>query len=97
GNAWEVEQIINDVYSDEPTRKLAKTELTSNDVSLFGKRVLTIAKQEGKGWFAIMLGQHVSYKTEMPEYILDSLIFSKDNYTNEIIADIVEYRINKNF
>ena len=79
------------------TKISAKTELNSNDVSLFGKRVLKIAKQEGKGWFAIMLGQHISHKTVMPKYILDSLIFSKDNYTNELIADIIEYRINKNF
>lgn len=97
GNAWEVVQILDSAYSDEPTKKTAKAELESTDVSLFGKRVLTIAKQEGKGWFAIMLGKYVSYKTEMPDYILDSIIFAKDEYTNDLIADIVEYRINKNF
>lgn len=97
GNVWEVEQILNEVYSDKPTRKSAKAELNSRDVSLFGKRVLTMAKQEGKGWFAILLGQQISHKTEVPEYILDSIIFAKDDYTNELIADIVEYRINKNF
>ena len=97
GNAWEVVQILDSAYSDEPTKKTAKAELESTDVSLFGKRVLTIAKQEGKGWFAIMLGKYVSYKTEMPEYILDSIIFAKDEYTKDLIADIVEYRINKNF
>lgn len=96
GNAWAVVQILDSAYSDEPTKKTAKAELESTDVSLFGKRVLTIAKQEGKGWFAIMLGKYVSYKTEMPDYILDSIIFAKDEYTNDLIADIVEYRINKN-
>lgn len=97
GNAWEVVQILDNAYTDVATKKAAKTELESTDVSLFGKRVLTIAKQEGKGWFAIMLGKHVSYKTEVPDYILDSIIFAKDEYTNDLIADIVEYRINKNF
>jgi len=71
--------------------------LESKDVSKFGKRVLTMAKQEGKGWFAIMLGQHISYKTVIPEYILESIVFAKEVYSNNLIADIVEYRLNKTF
>ncbi|MDH4461963.1 MAG: AAA family ATPase [Flectobacillus sp.] len=97
GNDWEVVQIIDKVYKDDNTRDLAKTELESNDVSKFGKRVLTMAKQEGKGWFAILLGQHISYKTKIPGYILESIVFAKEVYSNNLIADIVEYRLNKTF
>ncbi len=96
GNEWEVVQLLDKVYTDKDTKLLAKKQLESGDVSLFGKRVLTIANQEGKGWFAIMLGKYISYKTEMPEYILDSIVFAKDEYTNNLIADMVEYRMNKN-
>lgn len=96
GNAWEVVRLINNVYSNKNTRKTAKEELESKEVSAFGKRVLTMATQEGKGWFAIMLGKHVHFRTIIPEYILDSIIFAKETFSSNIISDIVEYRLNKN-
>lgn len=96
GNAWEVEQIIDDVYVEKATIKLAKEELDDEDVAVFGKRVLTMANQEGKGWFAIMLGKHISYKTIVPDYIVEAIAFAKESYSKNIIADIIEYRVNKN-
>lgn len=96
GNDWEVVRIIKQVYTDEDTQKLARKELESKDKALFGKRVLTMAKQEGKGWFAIMLGKHIFYQTFIPKYIIDAIVFAKDLYSVELISDIVEYRIRKN-
>lgn len=95
-NCWEIEQIIDIVYKKEETQKIAEEDLKSDDVALFGKRVLTMANQEGKGWFAIMLGKHISHLTNIPEYILDAIIFAKDSFTPEIVCDIVKYRIEKN-
>ena len=97
GNAWEVERIIKKVYIDPATRTQAKTDIESADVAIYGKRVLTMAKQEGKGWFAIMLGKHISYKTEIPAYILDAILFAKETYSSNIVADIIQYRMNKHF
>lgn len=97
GNEWEVKQTISKVYVDQPTRDLAETELDSNSVSVYGRRVLTMAKQEGKGWFAIMLGKHISFKTIVPDYIIDAVLFAKESLSSVIISDIVEYRINKIF
>ena len=96
GNEWEIEQIIEDVYVDKPTRALAKKDLKSTDVAVYGKRVLTMAKQEGKGWFALKIGKFVSYKTNIPDYIFDAIIFSKAIYTVEILFNIITYRINRN-
>lgn len=96
GNAWEVEQIVDNVYVDKATIKLTKEELDNEDVAVFGKRVLTMANQEGKGWFAIMLGKHISYKTIVPDYIVEAIAFAKESYSKNIIADIIEYRVNKN-
>ena len=55
-----------------------------------------MAKQEGKGWFAIMLGKHIFHKTYIPEYIINAIVFAKDSFSVEIIADISKYRINEN-
>lgn len=95
GNEWEVIQIIDQVYIDQPTKDKAEADLESDEASEYGKRVLTMAKQEGKGWFAIMLGKHISFKTVIPRYIVDAIFFAKEASPN-IIADIIDYRIKKN-
>ena len=95
GNEWEVKKIIKQVYVDQDTRGIAKADIEGADVSIYGKRVLTMAKQEGKGWFAIMLGKHISYKTILPSYIIGAIFFAKEMSPN-IIADIIDYRIKKN-
>lgn len=97
GNENEVIAIIDEVYTDEATRLQAKSDIEDDDVAIYGKRVLTMAKQEGKGWFAIMLGKHITFKTEIPNYIVDAILFAKETYTNNIVADIIEYRMNKHF
>lgn len=97
GNASEVERIIKDVYIDPATRIQAKADVENPDVAVYGKRVLTMAKQEGKGWFSIMLGKHISYKTEIPTYILDAILFAKETYSSNIVADIIQYRMNEHF
>ncbi|MFC3901584.1 Predicted ATP-dependent endonuclease of the OLD family, contains P-loop ATPase and TOPRIM domains [Acinetobacter marinus] len=97
GNEDEILAIIDKVYTDPPTRKLAKENIESDEIAIYGKRVLTMAKQEGKGWFAIMLGKHISYKTEIPAYILDAILFAKETYSSNIVADIIQYRMNKHF
>ena len=96
GNEWEVIQLIDQVYIDQPTRDQSEADLESKEVSEYGKRVLTMAKQEGKGWFAIMLGKHISFKTVIPKYILDAIFFAKESYSVNIIADFLDYRIKKN-
>ncbi|PTD13675.1 ATP-dependent nuclease [Flavobacterium columnare] len=96
GNRSEVKKTIKQVYVDQDTRDNAKVDIEDTNVSVYGKRVLTMAKQEGKGWFAIMLGKHISHKTILPNYIIDAIFFAKEMSPN-IIADIIDYRIKKNF
>lgn len=97
GNEDEILAIIDKVYTDPPTRELAKEDIESDEVAVYGKRVLTMAKQEGKGWFAIMLGKHISYKTEIPNYIIDAILFAKETYSSNFVSDIIQYRMNKHF
>ena len=55
-----------------------------------------MANNVGKGWFAIMLGKHISFQTFIPEYILDALIFTKLDFNVETLSNITEYRVQKN-
>ncbi|MFA6011954.1 MAG: AAA family ATPase, partial [Desulfobacteraceae bacterium] len=96
GNEHEVKRLVPEIYTDEDTIEKSKNDLKSDEVAEYGKRVLTMAKQEGKGWFAIMLCNHVTFQTVIPGYILDALIFAKSDFNNELISKIVKYRIKKN-
>jgi len=92
-NSNEVIQLLNEIYSDTSTIEIAKTELKSDSIEAYGKRILIMAKNVGKGWFAIILGNHITFQTNIPEYILNALIFSKSKFEKEVIANIILYRV----
>jgi len=95
GNEDEVKSLIPEIYTDEPTIKKAISDLEDNEVSSYGKRVLTMANNVGKGWFAIMLGKHITFETIIPDYILNALFFAKLDFNIELLTNIVRYSINK--
>jgi putative ATP-dependent endonuclease of OLD family len=95
GNVNSVVNIVDDVYTDPLTRTTSKLEINSSDVSSYGKRVLTMANNEGKGWFAILLGNSIDEKVKVPKYILDAICFSNPIIKDEIFVDILFYRLNK--
>ncbi len=94
-NSNEVVGLIDEIYSQEKTKTDAKAELESSEVEKYGYRILTMANNTGKGWFAIILGKYITFQTCIPEYILDALVFAKLDFSKETISNIIEYRINK--
>ena len=96
GNEEEVKSLIPEIYTDPKTIKQAEEDLAHNDVDRYGKRVLTMANNVKKGWFAIMLGKHITFETYIPEYILDALVFTKGEFSKEVIVNIIKYRIHEN-
>lgn len=93
GNADEVASIVPLVYKDTATIAAAKTELTGGRKEEFGKRVLTMATNHGKGWLAILLGQHITHDTIIPSYIANAVLFAKGDFGTELIFNIYNYRI----
>lgn len=93
GNTSEIHKIIATVYKSKDTIEKATEEIKSLDVAVYGKRVLTMAKQEGKGWFAIMLGEHVTSSSFIPNYILEALRFIKPDFSKSLVLQIIKYRI----
>lgn len=93
GNLDVVQSIIEKIYTDPDTRTLANDELGSGEISIYGKRVLTMAKYAGKGWFAILLSGEITTATKIPAYILDALIFAKEDYSDLLLVDIIKYRL----
>ncbi|MFS7249660.1 ATP-dependent endonuclease [Rahnella rivi] len=93
GNAFEVSTIVNEVYKQKQLRDDAKKDIVSSDKSVYGQRVLAMAKKIGKGWFAILLGDTISSKTFVPNYILNAVIFSKNKFSKSLGVRIISFRI----
>lgn len=93
GNENKVVSVLGDVYSTPGKIAEAKDDLESGDIARYGKRVLTIANQEGKGWFAILLGKTVDHTVVIPNYILDALFFAHPILSTEVWFHILSYRI----
>ncbi|MFC1750805.1 ATP-dependent endonuclease [Pseudomonadota bacterium] len=93
GNGATVAALASQVYTDVPTIARTVTELQSGDIAQFGRRVLTMAENQGKGWFAILLGKNIDHKTILPKYIRDAIFFACHSLSVEIFYDIYNYRI----
>lgn len=93
GNAGTLINIVEDVYTDQATIDASKLELSSTDISIYGKRVLAMASNEGKGWFAILLSNAIDNQVNVPSYILDAIHHSSPLIKNEIWLYILRYRL----
>ncbi len=93
GNGSTVAALASQVYTDEQTIVTSHAELQSGDKAQFGRRVLTMAANQGKGWFAILLGKNIDHKTRLPSYIRKAIFFARQSLSVEIFFDIYNYRI----
>ena len=93
-NAWEIVQTLNDIYSRPADITRSKERLESVDLAVAGKEVLRLAEKVGKGWFALMVAEHVSSETYIPYYILHALAFAcSDTIDHSTIRAMGLYRI----
>lgn len=93
GNSDVVESVVHKIYKDVPTIATAKAQIRSGDKTQYGKRVLTMAKQEGKGWFAIRIGEKIDWTTRMPSYLVQAITRTHWSFSPEILANIISYRL----
>lgn len=93
GNSEYVIGSLDEVYTDTATITTAKSELSNADISVSGQRILTMANHVGKGWFAVLLGGALDYRTKIPVYILDALLFSSGSLNKELLGNIIRYRL----
>ena len=95
-NEHEIIELIPEVYKKDTKRKEVKAELKTRKPEVAGKRVLTMANNVGKGWFAILLGKYITHNTYIPDYIIDALIFATPEISQSTVKDILKYRLRIN-
>ncbi|MFA1570859.1 ATP-dependent endonuclease [Vibrio tasmaniensis 1F-187] len=96
GNQQSVIDTLEDVYKSDSKIQEATNELSSGMIHLSGVRVLTIANQQGKGWFAIQLGETLTADCILPVYIAKAISFAHGKFEPRILSKIIRYRIQHN-
>lgn len=92
GNAAAVVSTIGEVYTDPGTITQARAEVLSPDAAIYGRRVLTMAGNVGKGWFAVLVGNNVSHNAVIPDYVADAIFFGA-GMSDELWCNILSYRV----
>lgn len=95
GNVAPVLDLVTEVYVDPATRTRARADLSSGDLARYGTRVLTMAANQGKGWFAIMLGKRLDHQTILPDYISNAIFFARPELSKELFSNIFSHRLAK--
>ncbi|NVK23845.1 MAG: AAA family ATPase [Gammaproteobacteria bacterium] len=85
---------VNDVYTCQNTIETTIAELKKSDIAIAGKRALTMANNQGKGWFAITLGSKIDFNVNVPSYIANAISFAHGTFTDKQVLKIIEYRFN---
>lgn len=93
GNQDEVVSALPGIFETEPARQTCEAKLRSGDVAVAGKEMLRLAKKEGKGWFAVLLAEHVSEVTVVPQYVLDAVAFACNaTIDHKTICQMIKHR-----
>jgi putative ATP-dependent endonuclease of OLD family len=96
GNAQETVDTLTEIYIDAGAMERSEELLLSDDLAVSGQEILRLAAKEGKGWFAVLLAEHLSPWTEIPNYILEAIAFACHRSINsQSLRRMAEYRVEK--
>ena len=85
--------IVNSQYSKKKDIDLIVSKINEGDVEVYGKEILRLANKFGKGWFALLLSEHLNHKCKIPGYILQALAFSISSLSLGTIKSICSKRL----
>lgn len=94
GNAETAVDCLGVVYTDAATILAATEDLRSNDPARFGKRILTMADNHGKGWLAIQLAKRVTPSSRVPGYLLEAIFTAHRPLSRAVLVNMIDYRLN---
>ena len=75
-NETYMEKLIDKTYTDKTTINQKKVDIKSMDVNKYGDVALKIASYNKKGWNAILLSEIIDERFQIPEYILNAILFT---------------------
>ncbi|MBU8568044.1 AAA family ATPase [Virgibacillus pantothenticus] len=90
-----VKSILDDTFDRPTTVQKYISELEGQDDLKRNLAMLKLAREVGKGWFAIELGQNLDIAAKIPHYIIDAIAFAcQESVDISIYKKIVLYTLN---
>ena len=95
GNAECVKAALVELYDNPDGTPInnAKAELDSDIETTANLKMLNLAKENGKGWFAVLLSKYIDRNAAIPEYVLESIAFASPALPVKIKASMILYRV----
>lgn len=94
-NDYEIQATLPSIYKRQSDIDHSSKKLNSKDKTMVGKEALRLANKEGKGWFALLVSEKLSYETIIPEYILQAIAFTSEHIKKDHLISMSQYRIKK--
>ncbi|QXE01951.1 AAA family ATPase [Terribacillus sp. DMT04] len=94
-NVYEIRTVLPKIYNRQFDIDNSIVKLCSKDKVSVGKEALRLANKEGKGWFALLVSETLSFETYIPQYILNAIAFTSAHITEEHLSAMAKYRIRK--
>ena len=83
---------IKKIYSQDATIKRHQSRI--KDANDRNEEILSLAKKEGKGWFATILSSELDYNISIPAYIMDAIAFAaQETMTVKIYGKMIKYSL----
>ncbi|WP_439487207.1 ATP-dependent nuclease [Algoriphagus sp.] len=92
-NSFEIKELVKAKYLKEADQKRISALLEDKKVEVYGKEVLRLADNFGKGWFALMLEEHIDHLTSIPDYILKAIAFASPHINQQTLLGMVKFRL----
>jgi hypothetical protein len=93
-NSHEVISLIKSQYKQQQRIEDISKKLENTDVAVSGKEILRLADEKfGKGWFAIMLSEHVKHWTYIPDYIINAIAHTSQHISDKVLLEMAKYRL----
>jgi predicted ATP-dependent endonuclease of OLD family len=93
-NSHEVISLVKSQYKQQQRIEDISEKLKNTDVAVSGKEILRLADEKfGKGWFAIMLSEHINHLTYIPDYIINAVAHTSQHISNKVLFEMAKYRL----
>jgi predicted ATP-dependent endonuclease of OLD family len=95
GNSYEIIQTVETEFKTDAKKEEIAAALKDEDVAISGTEILRLANKFKKGWFALMISEHINHLTYIPDYIIQAVAFASPHINNKTLLSIVKYRLSK--
>jgi len=93
GNAPEIVRLVNKQFKRDADKRRINGLVENSEVHIYGKEILRLAEHFGKGWFALMIEEHIDHLTFIPDYILKAIAFASPHINHQTIRRIGKHRL----